>query len=315
MSDIFMSYSSADRDRVKLLVKALQGRGWSVWWDHSIPPGKTWAKVIEAALAEAKCVVVVWSTTAIVSEWVSLEAEEAKRRRMPLVPVLLDQVEIPFAFRSIQAANLIDWSGSLPHTGFNTLADAVREILAGPTHSDIPNHSNTLGTGFEATQQPGPREGEDSERKGEMQSSSEPEVTGAKPLNIVFTPAEQSSPQRPWHPGRYLVVAGVVLALAWAIWSTRYRPFALPESSPGIYRVRVTVVDDHHIPVEDAVVRVTAANEVKTAANGDAELAIPKGSLPHDGKVTIFADKELAFQHGRKELSLAEDVNPAVTIP
>src|SRR3954451_11425817 len=111
MSDIFMSYSSADLDRVKLLVKALQGRGWSVWWDHSIPPGKTWDQVIEAALAEAKCVVVVWSTTAVVSEWVRAEAEEAKRRRI-LVPVLLDQVEIPLGFRWIQAANLIGWSGS-----------------------------------------------------------------------------------------------------------------------------------------------------------------------------------------------------------
>ena len=83
----------------------------------------------------------------------------------------------------------------------------------------------------------------------------------------------------------------------------------------SIYRVRVTVVDDRNVPVEGTVVRVTAANEAKTTSDGSAELAIPKGSLPADGKVTIFADKEPAFLHGRKELSLGDDMNPSVIIP
>jgi hypothetical protein len=82
-----------------------------------------------------------------------------------------------------------------------------------------------------------------------------------------------------------------------------------------IYRVRVTVVDDRNVPVEGTVVRVTAANEAKTTSDGSAELAIPKGSLPADGKLTIFADKEPAFLHGRKELSLGDDMNPSVIIP
>jgi hypothetical protein len=83
----------------------------------------------------------------------------------------------------------------------------------------------------------------------------------------------------------------------------------------SIYRVRVTVVDDRNVPVEGTVVRVTAANEAKTTSDGSAELAIPKGSLPADGKVTIFADKEPAFLHGRKELSPGDDMNLSVMIP
>jgi hypothetical protein len=66
--------------------------------------------------------------------------------------------------------------------------------------------------------------------------------------------------------------------------------------------------------VESATVRVTAANETKTTAAGSAELAIPKGSMPQDGKVTIYADKEQSFQHGNKELSLEQDMNPSVVI-
>jgi TIR domain len=46
MSDIFISYSSEDRDRILPLVKALGKTGWSVFWDRNIPQGKTWRRVI-----------------------------------------------------------------------------------------------------------------------------------------------------------------------------------------------------------------------------------------------------------------------------
>ena len=54
MSDIFISYSSADRPRVKPLVAALEQHGWSVWWYRSILAGKTWDRVIEEALDSAR---------------------------------------------------------------------------------------------------------------------------------------------------------------------------------------------------------------------------------------------------------------------
>ncbi|MBV9760329.1 MAG: carboxypeptidase regulatory-like domain-containing protein [Acidobacteriaceae bacterium] len=82
----------------------------------------------------------------------------------------------------------------------------------------------------------------------------------------------------------------------------------------GIYRLRVTVVDPRNVPVEDATVRVTAANESKTAPDGSAELAIPRGSMPQDGKVTVYAQKDSAFLHGNKEMTLGGDMNPSTTI-
>jgi TonB family protein len=129
VSDIFLSYASADRPRVKPLVDVLRQQGWSVWWDRTILPGKTWDQVIEAALAEARCVIVLWSRDSVQSDWVRTEADEAKRRGI-LVPALLDDVNIPLAFRRIQAANLADWSGVLPSAGFDQLAQAVSEILS-----------------------------------------------------------------------------------------------------------------------------------------------------------------------------------------
>ena len=46
MSDIFISYAIEDLDRIKLLVKALEEVGWSVWWDRSMLPGSRWQSVL-----------------------------------------------------------------------------------------------------------------------------------------------------------------------------------------------------------------------------------------------------------------------------
>ena len=45
-------------------------------------------------------------------------------------PALLDEVVIPLEFRRIQAANLVGWSGALPHAGFDELASAVAEEVS-----------------------------------------------------------------------------------------------------------------------------------------------------------------------------------------
>ena len=80
MSDIFISYDSSDRPRVMPLVEVLQRKGWSVFWDRTIPPGTTWERVIEAELSVAQCVIVLWSGDSIQSDWVKTEAAEAKDR-------------------------------------------------------------------------------------------------------------------------------------------------------------------------------------------------------------------------------------------
>jgi hypothetical protein len=126
--DVFISYASADRPRVVPLVDALRQKGWSVWWDRIIPPGKTWDQVIEAALDAARCVIVLWSKESVQSDWVRTEAEEGKRRGI-LVPARIDDVTIPLAFRRIQAADLVGWTDALPSAGFDELAGAISGVL------------------------------------------------------------------------------------------------------------------------------------------------------------------------------------------
>jgi len=131
MADIFISYAKEDKSRAEPLAKVLEGQGWSVWWDRKIPPGKTFAQVIEEAITAAKCVIVLWSVKSVKSDWVQNEAAEGASRKI-LVPALIDDVPIPFEFRRIQAADLIDWKAQTDHPGYTILLSAISEIV-GPS--------------------------------------------------------------------------------------------------------------------------------------------------------------------------------------
>ena len=101
--DVFISYAKGDRARASELASALDAQGWSVWWDRDIPPGRTFDDVIEEALTQARCVVVLWSAESLKSRWVRAEASAAAERGT-LVPALIEAVTIPLEFRRVEAA-------------------------------------------------------------------------------------------------------------------------------------------------------------------------------------------------------------------
>ncbi|MEI7826080.1 MAG: SUMF1/EgtB/PvdO family nonheme iron enzyme [Chlorobiaceae bacterium] len=127
-SDVFISYAHEDELRVRSIVAELERMGWSVFWDRTIPVGKTWHSFIEQALSASRSVVVVWSKFSVVSEWVIEEAEYAKGKKI-LVPLLIDAVQPPFGFKRIQAANLAGWNNDKSHPEFRKCLDAIRSIV------------------------------------------------------------------------------------------------------------------------------------------------------------------------------------------
>lgn len=108
MADIFLSYASDDRDRIGPLVEAIEAEGWSVWWDQHIHAGPRFRSVIKEAIEGCRCMVVAWSKVSVESDFVIDEATEGKARNI-LVPLQLDNVEIPLGFRAAQTAQLQDW--------------------------------------------------------------------------------------------------------------------------------------------------------------------------------------------------------------
>ncbi len=129
MADIFVSYAREDTERVGQIVKELEKRGLSVFWDRRVPPGRHWRDYIAKALDESRCVLVVWSQHSINSAWVREEAEVARKRGI-LVPQLLDEVQVPLGFRGVQAVDLSDWENNTSDPVFQQLIGAIEAQIS-----------------------------------------------------------------------------------------------------------------------------------------------------------------------------------------
>jgi hypothetical protein len=140
MSDIFISYAREDLDRVAPLAQALTTQGWDVFWDRTIPTGKTWREVIGGKLDVARCVIVVWSRHSIRSDWVQEEADVGRERAV-LVPVLIDDVKPPLGFRAVQAASLLGWDGAPKSPALAQLLADIGKMLDAPTGADRPTRA------------------------------------------------------------------------------------------------------------------------------------------------------------------------------
>ncbi len=131
MAHIFISYAKEDRDQAADVAGALESLGWQVFWDRPIPPGKLWAKAIKEGIEAADCMLVLWSKSSVESEFVLAEAEEGRKREI-LIPVLIEDAEIPYPFGQRQAGSLVDWREDPSHPGFKQLIEAITAIMRRP---------------------------------------------------------------------------------------------------------------------------------------------------------------------------------------
>jgi len=147
MADVFISYASEDRDRVRPLAEALQSRGFSVWWDRELAAGQDYAALIERELKAAKAVIVVWTKGATLSNFVRDEAGRA-RDEGRLVPVMLDKVEIPLGFGAFQAEDFTRWNGGANAPQMGLLEEVLKAKLSGRDvdGAEIARRRRQLGT-------------------------------------------------------------------------------------------------------------------------------------------------------------------------
>src|SRR4029450_2598237 len=82
MSDIFISYKREEQATARKLANALETQGWCVWWGPKLRAGERFNDVIEKALKESKCVVVMWSKR-------SMESPPTLPSKPPTRPQLL----------------------------------------------------------------------------------------------------------------------------------------------------------------------------------------------------------------------------------
>ena len=67
MTDIFFSYSSKDRERVRPVRDALVAQGFEVFWDQQVPAGLDWDNWIRQHLKKCKCAMAFWSEASVSS--------------------------------------------------------------------------------------------------------------------------------------------------------------------------------------------------------------------------------------------------------
>ncbi|HET9231180.1 MAG TPA: toll/interleukin-1 receptor domain-containing protein [Vitreimonas sp.] len=130
MADVFISYASEDRNRVRPLADALQQRGFKVWWDRSLAAGQDYTAIIERELKNAKAVIVVWTQASAASTFVRDEAGRA-RDDGRLVPVILDRVDLPLGFGAFQAEDFTRWNGGANAPQMQILEEALKAKLEG----------------------------------------------------------------------------------------------------------------------------------------------------------------------------------------
>lgn len=159
MNDVFISYKSEDREVAQRVRGSLSlSLRCSIWWDQELQTGGKWSEAIDRALSEAGCIVVLWSTRSVASQWVQMEAAVAKSMDK-LVPALIDDCTVPQPYSQFESAHLEQWDGSEKHQEFVKLVVHVRRLLSRTAARTVPSqfgarqrwhnrHPRGLGIGF-----------------------------------------------------------------------------------------------------------------------------------------------------------------------
>ncbi len=144
--DVFVSYSSKDREAVAAIAAYLE-RDLLVWWDRELVSGTDYEKDIFAKLARTGAVIVVWSSNAASSPWVEKEARAALTGKRIVIPVLLDMTPLPNYLQSIDGIVLRGWDR---RSEDRELVQLARDIRLHKAQADKPT-GKEVATGLADT--------------------------------------------------------------------------------------------------------------------------------------------------------------------
>ena len=139
MPTIFLSYTRPDAQAVDRIARDLRSQGVEPWLDRQdIVAGDEWLPQIETAISRAEFMLVFISQASLQSRWVKREYEaafesQAKARGTRLIPVLLEQVQLPPFLSKIQH---VDFSQSY-FEGMQQLLRALEVVPVGPRPNEI----------------------------------------------------------------------------------------------------------------------------------------------------------------------------------
>lgn len=127
----FISYSRANKEFASKLAKELRSAGYPIWFDlFDIPTGARWDDEVEKALRECSVFMIILTSTSVASENVKDEIGYAIDHGKRILPVLLENCEVPLRLRRFQ---YVDFTTKSFEEGFENakelLVDLVDEAL------------------------------------------------------------------------------------------------------------------------------------------------------------------------------------------
>lgn len=89
----FISYSTKNQDAADAMREVLKKRGFNIWMaPGDIPAGSKYAEVINKAIKNCSCLILMLSEASQNSIWVAKEVERAVHYQKPIVPVQIENV-------------------------------------------------------------------------------------------------------------------------------------------------------------------------------------------------------------------------------
>jgi tetratricopeptide (TPR) repeat protein len=136
--EVFISYSRKNEEFVHKLEERLESFGVRIWRDkRSIPAGEFWDSFIEEAIKQCNRFLIVLSSSCIESENVKKEIDTAIGSDRLIVPIKIDDCEIPDLIKK-RKHNCIDFSPS----DLEKDSDPFRLLLEGLGHLHPPDSNS-----------------------------------------------------------------------------------------------------------------------------------------------------------------------------
>jgi len=145
MADVFVSWSSADKDIVLPLSKALENAGFTVDEYSKDPSGGSIARNVRRYVDEARVAIVVLSADSVSKPWIQTEVDWCYFRRaqegeeLPeIIPLIVGDVPVPAAFLAMnqeqaRALHNADEAASRGAVGMEPFPRLRRTSLARPS--------------------------------------------------------------------------------------------------------------------------------------------------------------------------------------
>ncbi|MDX1377307.1 MAG: TIR domain-containing protein [Anaerolineales bacterium] len=128
---IFISYSRTNRGFALELAKELKASGFLVWLDQlDIPTGARWDDEIEKALTNCEIFMVILTPQSIASHNVKDEIGYAIDSNKRILPILLEQANVPFRLRRFQ---YVDFTNKSNNEGIDAAKQLLRKLMDEPT--------------------------------------------------------------------------------------------------------------------------------------------------------------------------------------